>query len=123
MGPKHMLLRQLRGQYSDEMRESPHIQDARRTFPYVSGRVDAPDKVIRQSAPSRNQRFCDGDPENLPHKISCGNYCGGPEVYPTKFPAEIIAGAPIFTPRKILRILRGDPEEYAFTSTERAIFG
>ena len=37
---------------------------------------------------------------------------GTPIIYPTKFPAEIIAGTPDFTPRKILRILRGGPEIY-----------
>ena len=41
-----------------------------------------------------------GDPDYIPHKISCGNYCGGPGFYPTKFPAEIIAGAPELTPTK-----------------------
>ena len=37
----------LRGRYLDEERERRINADARRTFPYVSGRVDAPDKVIR----------------------------------------------------------------------------
>ena len=102
------------------------IADARRTFSYVSGRVDVPDKVIRQSAPSRNQRFCDGDPfDNLFTSIkpryldevqgkgilSRGAYLivrnpqfcptentfgGDPEVYPTQNPADFTRG-----PRRI----------------------
>ena len=37
------------------------------------------DKADRQSAPSRNQRFCDGDPEVYPTENAFG---GDPEVYP-----------------------------------------
>ena len=44
-GPHKMYI--LRGAPLDEERERRINADARRTFPYVSGRVDAPDKVIR----------------------------------------------------------------------------
>ncbi len=47
-----------------------------------------------------------------PTKFPAEIVAGTPIIYPTKFPAEIIAGAPDFTPRKILRILRGGPEIY-----------
>ena len=33
-----------------------------------------------------------GDPDYIPHKISCGNYCGDPGFYPTKNPADFTRG-------------------------------
>ena len=43
---------------------------------------------------------CCGGPDYIPHEKSCGFYAGTPIIYPTKFPAEIIAGAPELTPTK-----------------------
>ena len=102
-----MLLRQLRGQYLDEERERRINADARRTFPYVSGRVDAPDKVIRQCTPSRNQRFCDGGPENLPHLISYRNSAGAPKHMLLRqlrgqYSDEMRESPPVFRTRRVL---------------------
>ena len=88
-----------RARYLDEERERRIHADARRTFPYVSSRVNAPDKAGCKSSPSRNQRFCDGNSENLPHIKSLRNPCGFSAGTPKIYPAENAFG--------------GDPEEYS----------
>ena len=39
-------------------------------------------------------------------------FAGAPKIYPTKFPAEIIAGTPKIYPTKFLTEIRRGPEEY-----------
>ena len=55
-------------------------------------------------------------PHSYPTKFPAEIVAGTPKIYPTKFPTEIRRGPRKFTPRKILRILRGDPcAEWALT--------
>ena len=76
----------------------------RRKNSVVTGTQDKTGGIFRPLKLCPAENSFGGDPI-IPHKIPCANYCGGPDLYPTKFTAGIVAGTPIYTPQNSLREL------------------